>query len=171
MTSPSTTPTRHAGLLLIALYEFAKGVVLLLVAIGLLRMLNRDLQQMVMHWAHVLRLDLHQRFIAGLAQKAGLINPHQLKQYSAFFFFTGGVHVVQGTGLYFGKRWAEYLTVLATSAFIPLEVIEVVRHVGPVRCTILLLNVTLVVYLIVLLWRRRKEPSRLPPPSVVSLQS
>lgn len=164
MISPTAPPSRHGGLLLIALYEFTKGILLLLFAVSLLRMLNRDLQQVVMHWAHVLRLDLHHRFVEDLAERAGLINPHELKQLSALAFFTGGVHIVQGIGLYLGKRWAEYLTVVATATFIPLEVIHVIRHVGPVRCAVLLANVALVVYLIVLL-RRRKGAHAPPAPT------
>ncbi len=155
-------PRHHPGLLLIALYEFAKGLILVLVAVSLLRLLNHDLQQVVMHWARVLRLDLHHRFIENLAARAGLINPRELKQLSAFSFLTGGIHLVQGVGLYLGKRWAEYLTVVATAAFIPLEVHEVIRHVGPVRCLVLAGNVALVIYLISLLRRRHRHPE--PPP-------
>lgn len=158
-------PRRHPGLLLIALYEFTKGLLLVLVAISLLRLLGHDLQQVVMHWARVLRMDLHHRFIENLAARAGLINPHELKQLSALSFFIGGIHLVQGVGLYLGKRWAEYLTVIATSAFIPLEVHEVLRHVGPVRCLVLAGNVALVIYLISVLWRRRRGHHEPPPPT------
>lgn len=166
MLTPSV-PARHRGLLLIAIYEFTKGVLLILVAISLLRMLDRDLEAVVRHWAHVLRMDLHHRIVEKLAARAGLIDPHALKQLSALAFFTGSVHLVQGVGLYLNKRWAEYLTVVATSAFIPLEVKEVFHHVGPVRCLVLAGNVALVVYLIVLLWRRRSAghgTAAVPPP-------
>lgn len=163
--APLAPRRRPPGLLFIAFYEFAKGLLLVLVAISLLRLLGHDLQQVVAHWARVLRLDLHHRFIENLAVRAGLINPRELKQLSALSFFIGGLHLVQGVGLYLGKRWAEYLTVVATAAFIPLEVHEVLRHVGPVRCAVLAGNVALVAYLIALLWRRRGHHHPEPPPT------
>lgn len=155
---PVTTPRvrHHSGLLLIALYEFVKGLAMVLIAIGLLRLLHRDVQEFVTHWAKLLRLDLHHHFVEKICAKAGLINPRELKQLSALAFFSGGLHLTQGVGLYLEKRWAEYLTVVATAAFIPLEVYELAKHVTLVRVAVLIANVALVVYLASLLRRERK---------------
>lgn len=157
----TTTPraSRHSGLLLIALYEFTKGLVMVLVAIGLLRLLHKDVQEFVTHWAHLLRLDLHNRFVEKLLERAGLINPRELKQLAALGFFSGGLHLTQGVGLYLEKRWAEYLTIVATAAFIPLEIHGLVKHATWVRGAVLVANVALVIYLATLL-RREKKGSR-----------
>jgi uncharacterized membrane protein (DUF2068 family) len=36
--------------------------------------------------------------------------------------------LVEGTGLWLDQLWAEYLTVVATSLLVPLELYELVRH-------------------------------------------
>ncbi len=51
--------------------------------------------------------------------------------------------------LWRGKRWAEYLTVVATAGFIPLELHELIEKVSVPRLAFLLINVAIVVYLIV----------------------
>jgi uncharacterized membrane protein (DUF2068 family) len=59
---------------------------------------------------------------------------------------------VEGIGLLLRRRWAEYLVVLATSAFLPLEVSEVLRHPSPLKAAALLVNAAIVAYLG---WRKR----------------
>ena len=58
-----------------------------------------------------------------------------------------GLETTEGVGLLMRRRWAEYLTVLATGVLIPWELVEVVRRPTPFRIGALLLNVAVVVYL------------------------
>ena len=53
----------------------------------------------------------------------------------------------EGIGLAMRRRWAEYLTVIATGVLIPFEVYEVVHKVTLFRVGALLLNVAVVGYL------------------------
>ena len=55
------------------------------------------------------------------------------------------------------RRWAEYLTVIATSSFIPLELYELTRGVNPPRLVILAINLAIVWYLVRILRRQRKH--------------
>jgi uncharacterized membrane protein (DUF2068 family) len=70
--------------------------------------------------------------------------------YLAGFFLTayGALQVVEGIGLWGGWRWAEYLAVIVTSAFIPLEVYELVEKPTVLKALALVLNVCVVVYLL-----------------------
>ena len=53
----------------------------------------------------------------------------------------------EGVGLAMRRRWAEYLTVIATGILIPYEAYEVVRHPSLFKVGALLLNVAVVGYL------------------------
>jgi len=53
----------------------------------------------------------------------------------------------EGVGLAMRRRWAEYLTVIATGLLIPYEVYEVIHHVTLFKLGALLLNVAVVGYL------------------------
>ncbi len=55
---------------------------------------------------------------------------------------------VEAVGLWYQKRWAEYLTFIATTAFIPYEVYELVRTVSPFKVVALVVNVAIAVYLL-----------------------
>lgn len=51
-------------------------------------------------------------------------------------------------GLWIGRRWAEYLTFLATVVFIPYEVFELARAVSYLKILTLLINLAIAVYLL-----------------------
>jgi len=53
----------------------------------------------------------------------------------------------EGVGLAMRRRWAEYLTVIATGLLIPLEIYEVVNKITVFRAGALLVNLAVVGYL------------------------
>lgn len=55
---------------------------------------------------------------------------------------------VEAVGLWRGRRWAEYLTALATAGFLPLEVDELITKVSVGRIVALVVNLAVLVYLV-----------------------
>lgn len=51
-------------------------------------------------------------------------------------------------GLWWQKRWAEYLTFIATTALLPLELYELSNRVSPFKVIALIVNLAIVVYLL-----------------------
>ena len=60
----------------------------------------------------------------------------------------GLLEALEGTGLILRRRWAEYLVLLATVAFIPLEIDELLHHPTVWKGLALLINVAIAVYLV-----------------------
>lgn len=54
----------------------------------------------------------------------------------------------EAIGLWWQKRWAEYLTFIATTALLPLEVYELSHTVTPFKVIALIVNIAIVVYLL-----------------------
>jgi uncharacterized membrane protein (DUF2068 family) len=54
----------------------------------------------------------------------------------------------EAVGLWFQRRWAEYLTFIATTLLLPLEVYELTRTVSPFKVIAFVVNVAIVVYLL-----------------------
>jgi uncharacterized membrane protein (DUF2068 family) len=55
---------------------------------------------------------------------------------------------IEAVGLWFQKRWAEYLTLIATALFLPLEVYELAHKFTPFKVFALIVNTAIVVYLL-----------------------
>jgi uncharacterized membrane protein (DUF2068 family) len=64
---------------------------------------------------------------------------------AALYFIIEGVEAIF---LWKEKRWAEYLTVVATAGFLPFEIRELLDRVSVLRVGALVLNVAILVYLV-----------------------
>jgi uncharacterized membrane protein (DUF2068 family) len=56
---------------------------------------------------------------------------------------------VEAIGLWQGRRWAEYLTFVATVIFVPYEIYELTKSVSALKALTLAINLAIVVYLLV----------------------
>jgi uncharacterized membrane protein (DUF2068 family) len=55
---------------------------------------------------------------------------------------------VEAIGLWYAKRWAEYLTFLATTILLPLEIYEIIHRRSALKIIGFIINVAVVVYLL-----------------------
>jgi uncharacterized membrane protein (DUF2068 family) len=155
----AATARVSAGVQLIAIFKVFKGLVLLAAGIGAVKLLHKDVASEVERWADMFRVDPNNRYIHQLLARFLILDPKKMKELSVGTFFYSAMLLTEGTGLLLGKRWAEYLTVITTASFIPIEIYELARRVDPARTILLLINVAVVIYLIMELYRSRKHRS------------
>lgn len=140
------------ALRLIAALKFVEVLLLIGVGLGALQLLRPDIAASAQRWATTLATSSDRRILQHLlAQVAGL-PPARLDLIATAAFLYAGLRTIEGVGLWLGRLWAEYLTVVATASFLPIEVLELVKRLTLPRGTALLLNFLVVVYLI---YRRR----------------
>jgi uncharacterized membrane protein (DUF2068 family) len=60
----------------------------------------------------------------------------------------GVLEGIEAVGLWYTKRWAEYLTFIATTLLLPLEVYELTHRVSLLKITGFIVNVAVVIYLL-----------------------
>src|SRR5207245_2654745 len=56
--------------------------------------------------------------------------------------------LTEATGLWLLKRWGEYVAVVGTSAFLPLEIYELIEKVTVIRVGAFIINIAAVAYLL-----------------------
>jgi uncharacterized membrane protein (DUF2068 family) len=142
---------------LIALFKLTKGVLLLIVGIGALKLLHRDVAETVAHWVDILRVDPDNRYIHRLLAHVLAVTPGQLRAASAGTFIYAGLLLTEGIGLLLRKRWAEYFTIITTAGLIPLEVYELIHRLTIAKIVILAINIAIVVYLIARVRQARRS--------------
>jgi uncharacterized membrane protein (DUF2068 family) len=59
------------------------------------------------------------------------------------------LEATEAVGLWLGRRWAEYLTFVATVIFVPYEIYELTRTVSVLKVLALIINVAIVAYLLI----------------------
>src|SRR5271156_45901 len=144
----------------IGVWKLLEAALFIVLGIGALKLLHKDLVDVVTHFLADLRLDPEGRFVNLILEKVALIDPHRLKQISLAIFAGAALHLIEGVGLVLRKVWAEYVTLILTASFLPWELFEILRHVTWLKVVLTLLNIAVVVYLVfyVQMSARRRKP-------------
>ena len=143
-----TTPTRHPGMAAIAILKLAKGVLLLLLGLGLLKLVHAEIATLFSLLIEALHLNADSHLIHGLVLKVDALQPHSVLVAGLISLGYAGLMVVEGVGLWLEFSWAAYLTVVSTSLLILVEVYEIIDRVTWLRVGALALNLVIVGYLI-----------------------
>jgi len=143
------------GLLLIGLFKLGKAILFLLLGIGAIHLLHKDLGDEVMRLATSLKFDPESKFVTLLLDKVDLIDAHRLRQISLATFAYSALALTEGVGLLLEKVWAEYLTLILTVSFLPWELYELARRPSWFRLSLLLINLAVLGYLLWLLRRKK----------------
>lgn len=141
----------------ITIERFVKGTVLVLAGIALLALSDTDsFHNFVLRMQTELNLDpgqhLWKRLVERLVVRLGTASERTQDLLGIAAIVYGALELVEGLGLLWRRRWAEYLVLVATAAFLPLEIDELVRHPTPFKGVALVVNVVIIAYLV---WRKR----------------
>src|SRR5205085_10701891 len=114
--------------------------VLVLAAVGAFRLVDRSAAARFHEWvASIPFVERHRQLQVAAAKLAGEPARH-LEVVAWIAIAYAALFTVEGIGLWRQKVWAEYLTIVATTSFIPFEVFELRRRFTSPRLAILVAN-------------------------------
>ena len=141
----------------LAVERIIRGLVLLLVAYGIFKfrteqtafqsVLDKDLPALRALGAN-LNWDVDSSALLRGARKVIDLKQSTITLASIAVFIYAAIEIIEGVGLWLLKRWGEYFAVIATSAFIPLEIEELLKHITVFKAGALAINVAAVAYLL-----------------------
>ncbi len=159
-----TTRSHHTGLAVIAVFKVVKGLLLLFLGLGLLKLVHAEIAMLFSLLIEALHLNADSRLIHALVLKVdALQQPHTVLLAGLVSLGYAGMLLVEGIGLWLELTWAAYLTVVSTNLRLPFELYEVIEQVSMLRVGVLLLNLVIVFYLVSRL-KRHTFHSRAPLP-------
>jgi len=138
----SENSKRNRILALIALFRLSKALLLILAGFGVLHLLRPDVAARFVEWmqAYPFAMKYH--------PERALNSPQRLELLAAAAFAYAALFATEGIGLWLQRRWAEYLTVIATTSLIPFEIWEIVKEQTATRVLLVVSNIAIVIYLI-----------------------
>jgi uncharacterized membrane protein (DUF2068 family) len=159
MTRARDRPRSRRILRLIAAERIIRGVLLVAAGVYLLFHVNRDFGRLAERVLRAIDLDPRRPYLHRLVAYLHHLHASEIRVAAIFALGYGVLELVEGTGLWLDQLWAEYLTVIATSLLIPLEIYELVRRPTLLKAGGLAVNVAIVAYLVYLLRRRSRSPA------------
>ncbi len=88
------------------------------------------------------------RGVLGYLGRAFKYSPSHLRILALVLLAFAALEAAEMVGLWLAKRWAEYLTFVATTALVPFEVYELTNGVSAFKLIALIINVAVVLYLL-----------------------
>lgn len=133
----------------IAIYKFAKGLALLVLAVAAFRLVRTPSLDHFARWIAQLPLRSGHGMVLHWIDALLGLTPRRFELIGIGASIYATLFLVEGWGLWQRRRWAEYLTVFATASLIPFEVWEIYHHFTSLKVLALAVNVAIVIYL----WR------------------
>jgi uncharacterized membrane protein (DUF2068 family) len=152
----------------VALFEAAKGLVVLLAGFGLLSLLHRDLRVVAAAVVGRLHLNPTEGFGSVFIQAAARTTDARLWLLASFGLLYALFRFIEAYGLWFARVWAEWLAVISGGIYLPFEIYEASERLTWVRISALLVNVAVVVAMISVLRRNQRTREMALAPSEAS---
>jgi len=92
--------------------------------------------------------DIEKSWLARSVDRWGEISPDTVILLGLAIASLGALKWLEAVGLWLARRWGEYLSVVATAAFIPLEIYELAHHVSAFKVVLFAINLAAVLWLI-----------------------
>ena len=138
----------------IAAERAIRGLLLVGVGIALLVERNADLGSFATRLARRIELDPEHGIVHHAIVRIGALDRNQVALIGAGALAYGLLELTEGAGLWFRQRWAEWLTVVATSLLVPVELWELVHRPSMLKAAGLVVNILIVIYLVRVVRRR-----------------
>ena len=142
-------------LTLIATFKLFKGLLLVGLALASLKLVHGDVEEVTTSWARHLHLRPEGHIVSAALERVAGMPARTLETAVAGMLVYAALLITESIGLFLRKTWAEYVTIILTGAFIPLEVYELGRHVTATRASVVVVNVAIVAYLVARVRRQR----------------
>jgi uncharacterized membrane protein (DUF2068 family) len=149
-------PGPHGSLRAVAMFETAKGALVLLAGLALLSLLHRDVGEMAQHLVRRLHLNPASHLPREFIRWAQAMTGSREALFAGAAFLYAGVRFVEAYGLWFARSWAEWFAAVSGAIYLPFELREVLLRPGPWPALLLVANLLVVAVMVRAIWLRRR---------------
>ena len=158
--SAITAHRHNKGLVLIAVYKFLYSLLFIAIGVGALRLVGKDVGDILTRIAGDLRFNPEGRFVNFVLDRASILDDPMLRRIGFAAFCYAAIGIAEAIGLYLERAWGEYLTLIITASFLPWEILEVMRRQTWPRVGLLVVNALVLVFLCKVVWERQRNHRR-----------
>ncbi len=140
--------TQIGALRAIATLEALKGTVVFAAGFGLLALLHKDAPNVADHILRALHFDPEGHVSHVFLRAADKVTDAKLWAAAAGALVYSTVRFIEAYGLWHARVWAEWFALLSGTIYLPWEIYELLARATPVRWALLLLNLTIILYML-----------------------
>ncbi|MDB6123302.1 MAG: hypothetical protein JWQ71_2295 [Pedosphaera sp.] len=158
----------YFGLRTVAVFEFAKGAIVLLIGLGLVSLIHRDVEIAAESILRTLHLDPAWHYSRKFIETASTMTDKRLWLLALFALAYATFRIVEAYGLWYERHWAEWLAAISSGLYVPVEIYHLLNHFTLIRLAVLLGNLLIVAYLVYVLQENRRTRAELQKADIAS---
>lgn len=137
----------RTGVRIVAAFEAGKGFLILLAGFGLLSLVHHDVQQVAEDIVRHFHLNPASRYPRIFLQLTENLFDPQLWLMAGFALAYASIRLLEAFGLWWERRWAEWLAMLSGGLYVPIEIYELLSGVSRIKICLFIANVCIVIYM------------------------
>lgn len=143
----------------VALLEALKGILALAAASGLIFLLHKDVAEFAMRLVQHAHLNPAAHYPSIFLDAASHLQDKRLMMLALGAAAYSLLRLIEAYGLFHERTWAEVLAAASGSFYIPFEIVGLLHKPDALHASLLLLNAVIVIFMLYLLWQRRRTAS------------
>ena len=136
-----------AAVRVVALFEAAKALVVLVAGLGLLALVDRDVEAFAERLVAHTHLNPASHYPRIFLEAAGRVTDANLWLFAGGALLYAIVRGLEAYGLWHERAWAEWLALVAGAIYVPFEIYALVHHPTWLKVVILVTNLAVVAYM------------------------
>jgi uncharacterized membrane protein (DUF2068 family) len=136
-----------AALRAVALFEAAKGALVLVAGFGLFRLIHRDAEHVADLLSRHLHLNAAKEHTRIFVELLSNLSSSRLWMLAALALTYSCVRFIEAYGLWRDRPWAKWLAALSGAIYVPFELYELYLGLSAIKVAALVLNVAVVAYM------------------------
>ena len=141
----------------VAVFEFVKGVFVVLMGFCALALVHKDLWWLAESLLALFHINTDRHSAQMFLDLADSITDARLWAAARLAFAYGALRFTEAYGLWHERTWAEWVALVSGTLLLPLEIRALLRGVTVMRCGLLIGNVAVVAYMLYVILANRRE--------------
>lgn len=135
----------------IASFELAKGLIVLLAALGVVFAVGHDPWDLADGVLRLLHISPDHHFAQIFLNWADTLTDTKLWIIAAVATVYSILRFVEAYGLWYARTWAEWIALISGSLYVPFEIYKLIHRQSWIHIAVFVINVVIVLYMVYLL--------------------
>ena len=154
-------PANHSvGLRTVAVLEAAKGILVLLLGVGVLALIHKNLDDVAERLTEILRVNPEGKLSNLFFNAADRATDKTLWVLAIGALVYAAVRFVEAFGLWREREWAQWFALLSGALYLPGELYSLLRHPRPFKWGVVAANAVIVLYMLILRIKAQRRSVR-----------
>jgi uncharacterized membrane protein (DUF2068 family) len=146
----SASANATLGLRTLALFEAAKGAIVLLIGCGVLHLIHKNHDDLATRMAEVLHVNPEGKLSGLFLELASHATDRSLWVLAIGAVFYTGVRSIEAYGLWREREWAQWFELLSTALYLPAELYWLLHHPSWLKWGVLSTNLVVLMFMVAL---------------------